>query len=99
MSLPYLLQILWEIGPTLPGAMGPVPISQTEILAWQINMRHALEPGEVSMLRRLSMEWIAMSQDAEDPDCPAPWTTEAEVRAQHARATQNLRAAMRRMAA
>lgn len=63
-----------EVGPTESSGLGQSPLSHQELLAWQINMRRSLQPWEISFLRRLSMEWIAESQAAEDPNAPAPYT-------------------------
>jgi hypothetical protein len=69
----YLVDILFEIGPTMPGAMGNVPLSELEILAWQINRRRMLQPWEISFVRRLSAAFLSMHAEAEDRDCPAPY--------------------------
>ena len=73
--LPYLLDLFFEIGPTEAGGMGPSPLTQEEIRAWQENniLPFAeLQPWEVTVVRKLSFAWIEMSSKAEEPDCPEP---------------------------
>ncbi len=75
-----------------------MPISFQELDAWAQRVPRGLQPWEFLMLRRLSLEWIAESQRAEDADAPAPWdggVTADELKA----VTSNLRAAIKRMAA
>jgi hypothetical protein len=68
----YLLEYLLEVGPVEQGAFGPTPLSHQELLAWQMNMRRMLQPWEITMLRRLSAEYVSFSQEAENSMCPAP---------------------------
>lgn len=70
----YLVDYLFEVGPTGHGGFGPVPLSHAELLAWQTNMRRMLQPWEITFMRRLSFAYAAESQRAEDADCPAPWS-------------------------
>jgi len=69
----HLFELLMSIGPVLAGGMGPVPIDHRELRAWQDNTGHALAAWESVVLRRLSVEWLAESRLAEQPDRPAPW--------------------------
>lgn len=69
----HLVPILWEIGPTLAGGMGEGPVTQGEIRAWQDNMGVALQPWEVQLLRRLSIEYMAQSHKATEPGCKPPY--------------------------
>ena len=63
-----------EVGPTDPGAMGAVPISWATIGEWQHCMGLDLPPWLVRLLRRLSVEFVAETVRAREPDCPPPWT-------------------------
>lgn len=97
MTCRYLVDYLFEVGPTGAGGMGPAPLTHQELLAWQQNMRRFLQPWEISMLRRLSIEWISESHRAEERDAPAPFSpgiSDEELRAVSAR----LKAEMRGMA-
>lgn len=71
--LPHILEYLFEVGPVMPGAMGPVPITHQEIAAWQRLRCIYLSPWEVSFLRRLSLEYLGELHEAENPLRPAPW--------------------------
>jgi hypothetical protein len=66
----HLVGYLFEVGPVGYGAMGPVPLSHTELAAWQANTGIALEAWEAKALRRLSMDYLAASNAAHEADCP-----------------------------
>lgn len=71
----YLIEILFEIGPTQPFGMGgQIGISELEMQAWQANRSLKLTAWEASTLRHLSREYAAMLGEAQNPNCPAPWT-------------------------
>lgn len=70
----HLLGYLFDVGPVMSGGMGPVPLSHSEIHAWQQNTGVELRAWESSTLRRLSIEYLSVSADARDPACPAPYT-------------------------
>lgn len=53
--------------------MGHVPLTHSEIKAWQDNSGIELTWWEAKTLRRLSAEYLTESQAAMAPDCPAPW--------------------------
>ena len=71
---PWVIDWLMEVGPTDPGAMGAVPISWATIGQWQHCMCLDLPPWQARLLRRLSMEFVAETVRAREPDCPPPWT-------------------------
>ncbi len=96
--LPYLIEYLFEVGPTESGGLGPAPLSHQELAAWQSNMRRRLQPWEISMLRRLSVQWIVEAQRAEDPDAPPPWDGEVVTAEEKRAVAGNLREALRGMA-
>lgn len=75
---PWIIDTLMDIGASEPGAMGPVPLSWGTIAHWQSCMGVELAPWLCRLLRRLSVEFVAESQNAREPDCPAPWTTHAD---------------------
>lgn len=88
----YLVSHLWDAGPVMHGAAGAVPLSQSEIRAWQDNTGNELQPWEVRLLRRLSADYISASKAAEKPNCPPPWqpTIEAEQRQKVAKHIRNV---------
>jgi hypothetical protein len=69
----YLIGYLWEAGPTMPGAAGAVPLTQSELRAWQENTGVDLQPWEVRILRRLSCDLVAEMRRAEDPVATPPY--------------------------
>lgn len=75
----YLIAYLFEVGPTLTGAMGPIPLTHEELRAWQDDMGLQLAPWECRFLRRLSVEYMAELHHAEKPDRPAPWINPDDV--------------------
>lgn len=94
----YLLEFLLEVGPVESGGFGPVPVSHQEIRAWQDNMRRDLAPWEIAIIRRLSNEWLAASQAAEDPEALAPWSGDAPTPAEKRSVAATLRDRLSRMA-
>lgn len=69
----YLLGYFFEVGPVMAGGMGPAPITQQEIAAWQANTGVELRPWESRVIRQLSADYITELHKAEDPDRAAPW--------------------------
>lgn len=75
----HLAGHLMEVGPTGYGAMGPVPLTHSEIAAWQSNTGVELTAWEATTLRALSVDWITSSQAAQAEDCPPPWVDVQQV--------------------
>jgi len=70
----YLVAILNDVGPVSPMGMGGVvAISESELMAWQVNQAIRLAPWECRLVRRMSKEYAAMAGAATKPDCPMPW--------------------------
>ena len=69
----YLVDYLFEIGPTMVAGMGEAPLSAQEIKAWQDLCGIDLQPWEFRLLRRLSRDYLAESYKAENPACPPPF--------------------------
>lgn len=78
---PHLLAYFWDVGPTQSGAMGEAPLSYTELLAWQTQAGLQLQPWEVSLLRRLSHDYLMAASAARAADCPAPYLSEESIEA------------------
>ncbi len=68
----HLSDYLFDVGPTQAGGMGAVAISHGELVAWQHNKGIEISAWDASTLRRLSHDYLAASQAAEDPNCPSP---------------------------
>ncbi|CAB5187094.1 hypothetical protein UFOVP166_2 [uncultured Caudovirales phage] len=70
----YLLEILFEVGPTKPAGMaGQVGIDEIDLLAWQTNQDIRLTGWEARTIRLLSREYASMLVEASDQHCPPPW--------------------------
>lgn len=69
----HIVEYLFDAGPCMPGAMGPVPLTHGELRAWQENTGIELRPFEATWLRRLSIEYVAQAQESTDPLCPPPF--------------------------
>ena len=71
---PWIIDHLMDLGPSEAGAMGPVPISWVSIDHWQRCSGIDLPPWTSRLLRRLSVDFVAETVRAREPDCPPPWT-------------------------
>jgi hypothetical protein len=69
----YLVDHLWDAGPTVHTGMGPAPLSHADLAAYQANMGIELQAWEVRTLRRLSADYLAACQAAKEADAPAPY--------------------------
>ena len=91
----YMVNYLFEIGPTLPGAMGDVELSHSEIACWQSNIGITLNHWESRTLKRISKDYLNECRKATSRDREAPWPTpefEHAFRAAYAAASKaNLR--------
>lgn len=68
----FLIDWLCEIGPSLPGAMGPIPITFGEIDAWVRLTGTELAYGEALLLRQLSQLYcVERQQGATHSTSPA----------------------------
>jgi hypothetical protein len=97
----HLLNMFWEVGPTMSGSMGSGPLTHGEIESYQRNICIKLSPWICRTFKRLSAEYLNESHKATKRDCPAPWNPvpEFEIESKkRALVAENLRAEMRRMA-
>ena len=69
----YLIDYLYEVGPTVGGPMGECPLTHAELRAWQDNVGIEVQPWEARFLRRLSIEYLTQAQAATKPQCPPPY--------------------------
>jgi len=72
----YLIEYLFEIGPTVAAGMGAGPITHVEMCAWVDLTGIELCPWEVRFLRRLSREYLSEFHEAEKTDRLPPWNPE-----------------------
>lgn len=76
----YLIEILFEIGPTKPAGMGgQIGIDDLDLVAWQQNQQVRLSPWECHTIRSLGREYAAMLFEASKPDCPAPYVAKVQM--------------------
>ena len=76
----YLIEILFEIGPTKPAGMGgQVGIDEADLIAWQQNQQVRLSPWECRTIRMLSREYAGMLFEASKPDCPQPYVARLKI--------------------
>lgn len=71
----YLVDYLFEFGPTVAAGMGNGPITGAELLAWQELLSIEFQPWEARLLRRLSNEYLDESHKATARDRPPPFAT------------------------
>ena len=72
----YLIEILFEVGPSKPVGMGgSVGIDEIDLAAWMSNQNVQLTPWEAQTIRRLSHEYAAMLSISSEPNTPAPWSS------------------------
>lgn len=69
----YLVEYLFEFGPTVAAGMGSGPLPPSEIEAAQRLLGIQLQPWEARLLLRLSREYLQESHRATVPNCTPPW--------------------------
>lgn len=74
----YLTGWLFDIGPTVAGAMGEAPFGYQDLAAWQAISGVELMPWEARTLRRLSLAYLSERQRAEEQGRPAPYSGEID---------------------
>lgn len=69
-----LIDCLFEVGPVLQGGMGPVRLTNEELLAWQTNTGRRLPSWKCRFLIRLSREYAHEAGEATKRGAKPPWT-------------------------
>lgn len=72
-ALRYIVDYLFDAGPSMPSGLGEAPLTHGEIRAWQDNTGIRLSPSEARAVRRASIEYVAFRSRASNPSMPAPW--------------------------
>ena len=67
----YLIDWLFDVGPTMVSSMGSSPLTYQEIKAWGEDVN--INPWEVSVLHTLSTDYLTMLHQGSEPSCPAPF--------------------------
>ncbi len=52
--------------------MGVIPITHQELQSWQLNIGVRLRAWEARFICKLSKEYLSMTHEAEEIDCPSP---------------------------
>lgn len=69
----YLIGCLFEVGPTMSGAMGAGPLMFGEIRAWSELTGLSINAVEARVLHSLSIVYLNESHRAEKLGCEPPW--------------------------
>ena len=77
-QLMYMIDYFFSAGPVTPTAMGSVPLSHSEIWAWQQNMELSLCPWESNTLRDMSRQYLSELLQSDKHDSPPPWVPEMD---------------------
>jgi len=92
--LQYIVNLLFEAGPSSAGAQSAITITWVELQAWQAGIGLSMPPWLLRLLRRLSADYVAESHKAQADDAPPPW--ELEWSSEHrARVAGHIRKVMR----
>lgn len=70
----YLLNVLFDAGPVMSGGMGPVPITEQELMSWQMNRGVRLGAWDCGTVRHLSRVYCSALHDAKEKNAAPPWT-------------------------
>jgi hypothetical protein len=71
--LAYLIEYLFDAGPTSPSGTGSVALTWADLGAWERGTGVSLPPWTSRLLRRLSSEYLGESLRATAHDAPPPW--------------------------
>jgi len=77
-ELQFLIGYLFDAGPTSAGASSGVPLTWSDIRAWERGTGITLPPWQARLLRRLSADYLSESLTADAHDAPPPWVREAD---------------------
>lgn len=69
---PYLIEWLFEIGPTTGGGVTETALGYRDLAAWQSVTGIDLTPWEGATLRKMSQAYLGERLAATDPTRPAP---------------------------
>lgn len=75
----YLLEALFEVGPTSKSEMSEGPVSWTELLSYSDCAGTVSEPWEFKLLHKMSSAYLAAKIEGTDPLCIPPTERSEEV--------------------
>lgn len=62
-----------DVGMVLSGGMGPVPLTASELTAWQRGIGIELMPWEFSTILEMSRAYLGARNEGTKADCPPPY--------------------------
>jgi len=74
----YLLDYLWDLGPSMPGPACNVGISPPWLESWEREQGIRLSPWESRLLRRVSAEYAGEAAQATAADRPPPFAESSD---------------------
>ena len=74
----YLMYYWRDMGLVTSGAMGAVPLSASEIMAWSKLSAVELMPWEFNAIRQMSQNYASYLHKGENPNEPPPYGTLAQ---------------------
>lgn len=93
----YLVDYLFELGPTVAAGMGSGPLPPSEIEAGQRLLGIQFLPWEARLLLRLSREYLQESHRATEERCTPPWDDPVVVQAEQIATARRLEQDMQRL--
>lgn len=69
----YLVSYWQELGMVTHTGVGAVPLSASELAAWQRGVSLELEPWEFRVLLEMSRVYLHQLHESEKPECPPPY--------------------------
>lgn len=72
LSCQYLFDLLMSAGAYTNFGIGNVPLTWSDLEAWQRQQGLSLKPWELSIIRRASATYVQEMQTAVKPDAPPP---------------------------
>ena len=69
----YLIDYLFEVGPSMSNGMGLCPISYQEISSWLQTTKTECNSWDVNVIRHLSKVFINQYHESIKVDCPPPY--------------------------
>ena len=77
-ELQYLVDYLFDAGPSSAAGMGAIPLTWADLGAWERATGVTLPLWASRLLRHLSAEYLAESHTAVEHAAPPPWAREVD---------------------
>lgn len=69
----YVITYWQDLGMVEMGAMGPIPLSASEIISWQQCTGVDLEAWEYRAIKQMSQAYLMQAKESEKPECEPPF--------------------------